>query len=143
MVKNNEWESAEDEFYQAFNSHKDVYCHRFLDTRDATRVVNQRKDLFGKKVMVKVPKQPADFIVIDNGVTYFADVKTTTSTKGISSSLFRQQRASKLKITNAGGRYFFYVKRLETGQWYMLSSSFDNLNAKWEDLEKAKVDIWG
>ena len=141
MAKNTEWEAAEDEFYHAFNQGKELYCHRFLDTRDTTRVVNQRGDLFGRKVTVKVPPQPADFIVVTKRGTYFADVKTTTSTRGISSSLFSQQKAHKIKILNAGGLYFFFIKRLQTGQWYMLPGSFDNLNAKWEDLEKFRVDI--
>lgn len=142
MAKSRAWEVAEDEFYKAFNQGKDRYCHRFLDTRDATRVVNRREDLFGRKVVLAVPPQPSDFIVIWHGNTYFVDVKATSSEKGISSSLFKQQKAQKTKILNAGGKYFFFVNRITTCEWYMIPGDFKNLNAKWKDLEEFKVDIW-
>lgn len=142
MVKNTEWENAEEEFYKAFNSKKDRYCHRFLDTRDMSRIVNQRGDLFGKKVMVKAPSQPSDFIVVKNRVTFFADVKSTTSKRGISSSLFKSQTNHKLRILNASGNYFFYIKRLETNEWYVLPGDFEKLNTTWEELKYFKVNIW-
>ena len=130
MVKSRAWEVAEDEFYKAFNQGKDRYCHRFLDTRDATRVVNRREDLFGRKVVLAIPPQPSDFIVIWHGNTYFVDVKATSSEKGISSSLFKQQKAQ------------IFVNRITTCEWYMIPGDFKNLNAKCKDLEEFKVDIW-
>lgn len=132
-----EWEIAQDEFEAAFNKGKFSYCHRFPDSLDATRGnYNNPRSRF-----VKLPPQPSDFIVVWNGIIFFAEVKSTKSTTGISSSLFKNQAAQKLKILNAGGIYYFFVKRISTGQWYRLPGNYPNLNAKWSELDKFLFDI--
>ncbi len=132
-----DWEVAQDEFESAFNKGKTSYCHRFPDSLDATRS-NARNP---NARFVALPPQPSDFIVVWNGVTFFAEVKSTKSTVGISSSLFKKQAAHKLKINNAGGIYYFFVKRTQTGQWYRIPGHYPNLNAKWSELENFLFDI--
>lgn len=136
MVKP-EWELAEEEFNNAFNKGKYSYCHKLPDSKIANKSNWANK---GAK-FISLPKQPADFIVVCNGVTFFADVKTTANTKGISSSLFKSQAAHKLKILNAGGLYYFFIKSLSNNKWYRLPAGYDNFNAKWEELEKFSFDI--
>lgn len=132
-----EWEIAQDEFEAAFNKGKYSYCHRFPDSLDATR--SNYKNPNAR--FVSLPPQPSDFIVCYGGFVFFAEVKSTNSTRGISSSLFKKQAAQKLKILNAGGVYYFFVKRLETGQWYRIPGSYPNLNAKWSELENFLFDV--
>ena len=132
-----EWEIAQDEFEAAFNKGKYSYCHRFPDSLDATR--SNYKNPNAR--FVSLPPQPSDFIVCQGGFIFFAEVKSTKSKTGISSSLFKKQAAQKLKILNAGGVYYFFVKRLETGQWYRIPGSYPNLNAKWSELENFLFDV--
>lgn len=138
MVKQ-EWELAQDEFFRFYNRNKNTVCFRFPDTKDA----NSKNFGQHNHFLVALDPQPSDFIVVENGKTFFAEVKATADTKDMKSKLFKQsQLNARLKVKNAGGDYFFYIKRLETNQWYRIPHTYEKLQASWQELENFRIDLF-
>lgn len=121
------------------NQRKDLYISRFVDTYDANRdrwlVANQKK--------VIIPRRPSDAIVVEKGVTYFLEVKTSDNKSGVTSTLFREQVAERTRIEAAGGLYVYLIYSTLRETWYKVSSStlqIFNYNCSWDNLEQYKCN---
>lgn len=127
------YKKAEKAVINFFNSKKDCCAFRFQDTAD----VNSQLGRFGSNQgMVYVEKNPSDFIVIERGTTYFAEAKSTENVKGVTSSLFDQQRGYRNRILSCGGKYYYFVYSITRARWYKIPGDVirDNANRTWEDL---------
>jgi len=126
------WKSVEDEFKGIFAAKgKGAFVHRFTDTAAA-------KATSGKRAFVA--KQPSDYLVVDNGNTYFAEVKSCREEISFPHSNIQQfQLASARRVTKAGGTYVFFIKNLLTGQWYCVPAEViiesDKKSTRWADIE--------
>lgn len=132
------WKKTEKEFESAFaRKGKGAFVHRLTDTAAA-------KATSGKKAFVKA--QPSDYIVTDEGHTFYAEVKSSHDTTSFPHSNIQQfQMASARRITKAGGNYVFFLKNLLTGQWYCVPAEViiasEKKSTRWADIENYRWDI--
>lgn len=115
--------------YDFFNhkNGKNSMCSRFSDTGDTFQ---------GKGKGVILPRSPSDFVITCDGKTLYAEVKSTVSEQGLSSSLFRQQEARRDRVLNCGGEYVYFVYSDAFKIWYRINGKIvkENPNRKWKDL---------
>lgn len=122
--------------YDYYNTKsKESVCFRFQDALDATK-----RGGFSRGI-VPMAKNPSDFIITDNGVTFYAEVKHTENTSGVTRALFEQQRAIRDRILTARGEYWYYIYSVNIHQWYRIPGSVirDNPNVKWKELGKYMI----
>lgn len=119
------------------NKSKTIYVARFSDTYDAN------KGRWGNPLMKKVflKRKPSDAVVTINGITYYVEIKSTHSTKGITSGLFSQQKGERIRIENAGGYYVYLIYSFHTQKWYWVFSTQLKENSKWSEMEKFFIDF--
>lgn len=119
---------------------KDAFIHRFVDAaeiRGRTGVVGQAR------------AQPSDYIIVVEGRTIFAEVKSTTHKTAFAFSLLRKvQTASAIQIMAADGTYHVFIHSLAKSQWYSMPYSVvidaqiaGKSSIKWEDLEQWRITI--
>jgi penicillin-binding protein-related factor A (putative recombinase) len=126
------WKAAEKEFESAFDRKgKGAFVHRLTDTAAA-------KATGGKRAFVG--KQPSDYIVVDNGNTYFAEVKSSQDEVSFPhSNIQAYQMASARRTVKAGGTYVFFIKNLRTGHWYCVPAEViigsEKKSTRWADIE--------
>ena len=137
-----EWEQAQDEFQEKMEAKygKNLFIHRFPDSKDVSRRQYNNPNKFGPRLTL-IPPQPSDFICTLNGDTFYAEVKATSNTKGIYTGLFTQQKNARTRIRAASGRYLYFVKNLNTGIWYKFWIEEVNPNSTWENLQTFIFDI--
>lgn len=104
------WKDAEAEFESWFSG-KDQYCHKIEDHLEATKVHVNRS--------LKVASRPSDFIVVDRGDTYFAEVKSSKNETSFPFANIKvpQWNAARRTVA-AGGSYFFFLKNETAGLWF-------------------------
>jgi penicillin-binding protein-related factor A (putative recombinase) len=110
------WKSAEEEFASWWWK-KSSYCFQFHDTRAAMGATGSRR--------VFTTAHPSDFLVTDEGVMFYAEVKSSenpvsfpfTNVKPSQWNAARQQVA-------AGGNYFFFLFSLSNKVWYRIPGSY-------------------
>lgn len=110
---------------------------RFNDTKDAS-LENFRKS---DRTLTVMKSTPSDFIITENGITYFAEVKSTISNVGVTSSLFKQQAKERTLILSAGGKYYYFIYAVHSSSWYKVPGQFisENPNRKWSQLTQYKI----
>lgn len=131
------WQKAEDIVYNYFSSKKDSYITRLTDTHD----INAQLRRFGERPIVLGKKRESDFIVIEDGVTYFAEVKCTTNVRGVTKSLFSSQEGKRNRILRASGLYHYFIYSTVREQWYMVPAVViaENPNRTWDELKIYKT----
>lgn len=131
------WQKAEKIVYDYFGSSKDSYITRLSDTHD----INAQLRRFGEKPIVLGKKRESDFIIVQNGLTYFAEVKCTSNIRGVTKSLFESQEGKRNRILRVGGNYQYFIYSTVREQWYIVPGSvfYENPNRSWEDLKYYKV----
>ena len=90
-----DWKKAEATVYKYFSEKKGSFIHRFTDTHDINA---QLKRFHEGKGMVYTEKKPSDFIIVEGGIVYFAEVKSTENIRGVTSSLFEEQKGMRNRI---------------------------------------------
>jgi len=107
------WKDVEKSFQSRIKSFgKDAYIHKFTDTAEVRA---------STKGQGKAKKQPSDYIVVEHGVTYFAEVKRCeTKTSFPFSRLSVGQLAAAKKIERAGGHYYVFVYSVARAEWFRL-----------------------
>lgn len=126
------WKATEKEFESAFAiKGKSAFVHRLTDTAAA-------KATSGKAAFVAA--QPADYIVTDNGHTFYAEVKSCKDVVSFPHSNIRPyQMASARRIIKAGGDFCFFIKNLNTDTWYCVPAEVivaaESKSTKWADIE--------
>ena len=75
-------------------------------------------------------------IIADNGTTFYAEVKSTTSQEGITGGLFKQQAARRDRLLKAGALYLYFVYSEALDCWFSLDGIdiADNPNRKWGEI---------
>lgn len=127
------WQKAENIVYNYFSSRKDSYIMRLNDTHD----INAQLRRFGEKPIILGKKRESDFIIIQGGYTYFAEVKCTSNVRGVTSSLFKSQEGKRNRILRVGGSYAYFIYSTVREKWYIVPGSIieKNPNRCWDDLK--------
>lgn len=112
---------------------KKAYLLRLLD----------RSDVKGSPDM---PKQPCDYVLVNNGNTAFVEIKSTVSTTGFrKSNIKKTQSAAAERILKAGGSYLFFIYSIAKKLWYCVPLSFILSHQKseisWRDLDVYRFDV--
>lgn len=95
---------------------KRAYCHRFVDAAEV-------RGRTGKLGFAR--PAPSDFLIVCDGETFFAEVKSTQEKTSFSFSLLRRtQSAMATMAIGAGGTYWIYLHDLTRDQWYRIPYSF-------------------
>ena len=123
------WKTAEKEFEESLDAlGKRAYYHRLTDSADI-------KGLTGR--VSNAASQPSDYIVVHDGLTYFAEVKSTHDETAFRASLLRpSQSAAAKQIIASGGQYIIWCKHVPTGRWYKIPhGQLDGRKSiKWTEL---------
>ena len=127
--------------YDYFNNKsKESVCVRFQDTLDASK----KSGLFSKNSprLIPMERNPSDFMITDNGDTYYAEVKHTENTTYITSSLLSEQKMFRDRILKAGGKYIYYIYADNIHQWYAIPGQVfkDRSNVKWKELGQYMIN---
>lgn len=92
---------------------KRAFTHRFVDAAE----------IKGKtgKVAVGASPQPSDFLLVNNGLTFFCEVKSTQNETSFPFSMLRTTQSAMAKmILAAGGGYRIYIHSLALDQWFCI-----------------------
>lgn len=80
------------------------------------------RGLNGNRPVGDFPK-PSDYLLTDNGLTHYAEVKSTEKmTRFAFCDIRPAQKAKALKMALVGGTYIFYIYSFGTGNWYLLTA---------------------
>ena len=128
------WMQAEDDF-EAFWTGKNQWCYAFEDTRAAQGAA-------GKKVRVFTKARPSDYLVVDNGLTFFAEVKSSHDAVSFNlNNVEVAQWTAAIRSVAAGGLYFFFVRSIHLGQWFKVPAAVfvvqrkTKKSIKWTELQ--------
>lgn len=92
-------------------------------------------------------ERPSDFLVTDNGHTFFAEVKSSQHETSFSlGNIQRGQWRCAIRTCAAGGSYFFYIKHEVTSIWYKVPAQFfislfdDGIKSvKWQNISNYRM----
>lgn len=131
------WQKAEEVIYDYFSSRKDCHIIRLRDTHD----INAQLRRFGEKPLIIGKKRESDFIVIENGSIYFAEVKCTSQIRGVTSNLFASQEGKRNRILRAKGDYRYFVYSMIKESWYCIPADviYRKARRSWDELEQYKI----
>lgn len=128
------WIDAEDQF-ETFFPGKKVFLYAFEDTREA------RKTGGSKKIFTKA--RPSDYLVTQDGVTFFAEVKSTENKTAFPFSMIKpMQWTAAIACTLAGGIYLFFIRSEAKNIWYKVPASLiiETFNNKRKSLTWTELD---
>ncbi len=98
----------EAEIARALKSLRNTYYHKLPDTH----AFNPRCPSCGRDPRLILPKQPADFLVIRNGVPYLVECKSSRNALSYNIKYIRtHQIESAREWEAAGGKYYFAICR--------------------------------
>ena len=111
------WIDAQEEF-KSFFPGKRSFVHPFEDAREAMGVSQSRK--------VFTKGQPADYLVTADGITFYAEVKSSQDPILFALSRIRKpQWAACIRVTAAKGLYYFFIRQeLALPVWYKIPAAF-------------------
>lgn len=130
------WKDAEEDFADYFVQFgKLATVYKFQDTREAMGTTGSRR--------VFTQSRPSDFLITHDGLTYFAEVKSSSHATSFPFSGIRPDQWKYAILTTAAkGFYFFYIRSEYLGQWFKIPASFlislrkqDFKSIKWTDLQ--------
>jgi penicillin-binding protein-related factor A (putative recombinase) len=68
--------------------------------------------------------KPSDFLVTEDGLIHYAEVKSTQNAKRFPfSNIEKGQRSSALKQVSVGGAYWFYIFTFGLGEWFLMPAT--------------------
>lgn len=110
------WAAAQKEF-EGFWTGKAQWAYAFEDTREAMGLTGNTRKVFTKG-------RPSDYLVVDNGLTFFAEVKSSQDAVSFNlNNVEIAQWTSAIRSVAAGGHYFFFVKSEVHGTWFKVPAS--------------------
>lgn len=130
----NTGKAAQEEFDERFvRLGKNAFVYEFEDQAALTGLNDKA---------VRSRAKPADRVVIVNGRTFFAEIKSTHSKTGFAFSMLRPTQVGFAKmVTAAGGDYRVYVKNMTTGEWFQIPwltiASTRQKSLSWARLKEA------
>lgn len=111
MAKPN-WKGAEEEFVSFFPK-KTQYVFQFHDSRAAMGAMQSKR--------VFTTSHPSDFIVTDEGVTFYAEVKSSEDAVSFPfSNIKKSQWTAAIRMAAAKGLYYFFIRHDPVGIWYKI-----------------------
>lgn len=111
----NDGRKAEAFFESYWDSKPGADCERVTDSK-ALRGLN------GNRPVGDFPK-PSDYLVCDNGLLQYAEVKSTEKLSRFPFGDIRPAQKSKaLIMASVGGPYFFYIYSFGLGKWFIMSA---------------------
>ena len=111
----NDGKKAEEFFEQYWDTKPGADCERVTDSR-ALRGLN------GGRAVGDFPK-PSDYLVTDEGLLHYAEVKSTEKSTVFPFSCIRpEQRAKALTMASIGGPYLFYIYSFGLSKWFIMSA---------------------
>lgn len=127
------WVDAEQEFESWFTS-KHSFCFKFHDARMAKGT--------GGSNRIFTASHPADYIVTDRGVMFYAEVKSSQNETSFPfASVRKSQWSGAMRTIAAGGTYYFFLRSEHLGCWFRVPASLlvdlflqDVKSIKWEIL---------
>lgn len=108
-----EWEAA---FRNSvLNTYPGAFVHKLVDTHSIEGILRYLKSKGpGPWSQYKVPKVPADFILLNDGDTTWAECKDTSNLKGFPMRNIKpHQLEAATNIEGAGGQFIFVIRRKE------------------------------
>ena len=135
----NDGKKSEKIFDAWVKSHgKSAFLYQFYD---AAYLNGLNSKSFKRGNITLVPEQPSDRLVILEGQTFFAEVKSTISKTSFGFSGFqKKQIAYGTKAIRAGGDYRVFIHSLLLDEWYMvpfeLILASEKKSLKWEQLKE-------
>ena len=136
------WKSAQAEF-ETFWTGKSQYCYGFEDTRAAMGAAGTRR--------VFTKARPSDYLVTDNGMTFFAEVKSSQHPTSFNlHNIETEQWKTAIRVTTAFGIYLFFIRRESDLQWYRVPGAYmihtwkqGRRIVRWTELEQFKRELNG
>ena len=124
-----------DEVWKRFG--KKAHCIKFMDSAEATGRAGK---------ITGLRSQPSDRVVVFNGDTFFAEVKSTWDENRFNFSLLRAtQSAAAVAIEAAGGDYYVFIHSLAHGYWYQVPYHAIRQHTRrsftWDELEPYKWSL--
>lgn len=126
------WLEAEEEFESRFQS-MSQFVFKFHDTRAAMGAAGTKN--------VKTTEHPSDYIVTDNGLMFYAEVKSSVSQTSLSfSNIQKGQWSAAIRQVAARGLYFFFIYSFHLKVWYkvpaevLLEQQQIRQSIKWSEL---------
>lgn len=140
----NDGTTAQNEFVQTMESRK-FWVHRFRDSKDVNGL-NKRKGL-GRVNMFPCP---SDFLIGGPRGLVLAEVKSTHNETSFPYGDIRPaQRAAASYAASIGFPYFFFIKNMNTGDWFVLSAKefIEDVQAgkksrKFKELTQCSLMSW-
>ena len=125
---------AQDTFKRMMK-HKKAFVHRLPDPSDVAMIGGRR---------VKLPAQPADFVVCLKGKMFYAEVKSSANNTLFPLSAIRDSQMASAKATVAHKCiYLFYIYSAYNDLWYEVPAGFlldlvtkGDKSIPWKDLDK-------
>lgn len=136
MAKKNTGKPSEEIFEKSYDSlGKRAYYCRLVDAAEV-------KGRTGR--MGHVRPQPSDYILVVDGKTSFAEVKSTHNETSFPFSLLRtKQSAAARMILGAGGSYFVYLHDINRDRWFrvpydviQITKDHGKASIPWADLKE-------
>jgi len=127
-------------FQRLFDRHgKSAFLFKMTDT---TEVNSMNRNTRSPKVKVKA--QPSDYIVTLDGETFFAEVKSSMEEISFPFSNIRPTQVGFARqILAAKGKYFFFILRTRTGEWFRVPAKaildHDKQSFKWTELQPYRM----
>lgn len=104
------WLSAQKEFESWFQT-KHSFCFEFHDARIAKGT--------GGSNRIFTTSHPADYVVVDDGNMFYAEVKSSQELISFPfSNIKKSQWSAARRTESAKGDYFFFLKNENTQSWY-------------------------
>jgi penicillin-binding protein-related factor A (putative recombinase) len=134
-MERNTGKPSEEEFESIITRYgKRAFLERLADAAE----IKARTGRIGK-----VRAQVSDYILVLDGKTEWAEVKSTQDPTAFRFSLLKtKQKAKAAMITTAGGSYVVYIQRLPHGDWYRVPYHCIHTHTKasmtWESIRTFK-----
>lgn len=109
------WEIAQEDFVAAFPN-KNQFVFQFHDARAAMGAAQSRR--------VFTTSHPSDFLVTDQGQTFYAEVKSSENEVSFPfSNIEKGQWIAATRLVAASGYYYFFLKSEHLKQWFKVPAS--------------------
>lgn len=106
---------AEEAFLRRLKANPGVVVERFWDQSDL-------RGLNGGRAVGDYPK-PSDFLVTENGLLSYREVKSVQSSTSFPfSNIESGQRSAALRQAAVGGPYYFHLFSFGLGKWFIMSA---------------------
>lgn len=93
---------------------------------------------------VKVGRQPADYVVTFDGVTIYAEVKSSVNATTFSfSCISTHQLAAARQVRLAGGKYLFFIHNIKNDIFYIVdSAAIDRVSKTRSSMKWSEMEPW-